>query len=134
MTIENKIITFFENEKDIVAVYLFGSYAAKKAHVGSDIDLAILFGNQQPEIINDRLDKFLIGLCRILRKDVHLTAMDFAGEEILKQIFKTGKCILVHDFEKLSSFKMTAYSKIVNFQYYLRQMQSGLIRKLMEEA
>jgi predicted nucleotidyltransferase len=134
MTIENKIIKFFENEKDVVAVYLFGSYASGKPRVGSDIDLAILFSDQQSEVISDRIDKYQIGLCRILRKDLHLIAMDFAGEEILKQIFRTGKCLLINDFKKLTSFRTTAYTKIANFHYYLRQMQSGLIRKLMEEV
>jgi len=130
--IENQIKSFFENEKDIVSVYLFGSYASGKIRSCSDIDLAILFDSRSRATINRRLDKYLIDLSRILRKDTHLTAMNFAGEGLLKQIFKNGKSIIVNDTKKMSYFKMIAYSKIVDFHYHRRKMQSGIIRKVME--
>ena len=130
--IENQIKSFFQNEKDIVSVYIFGSYASGKMRSCSDIDLAILFDSHSRAVINQRLDKYLIDLSRILRKDTHLTAMNFAGEELLKQIFKNGKSIIVNDAKKMSYFKMIAYSKIVDFHYHRRKMQSGIIRKVME--
>ena len=130
--IENQIKSFFENEKDIVAVYLFGSYASGHARSCSDVDLAILFDSRSRAAINRRLDKYLIDLSRILRKDIHMTAMDFAGERLLRQIFKKGKCIIVNDTKKMSYFKMIAYSKIAGFHYHRRKMQSGIIHKVME--
>ena len=132
MSIHENITAFFENKKDIVAVYLFGSYAGGKERTSSDVDLAILFGNRNRETVNQQLDKYLIDLSRSLRKDIHLIAMDFAGEELLKQIFKKGKCLVVNDPKKMAYFKMMAYSKIVNFHYYRSQMQSGIVRKVME--
>jgi predicted nucleotidyltransferase len=130
--VENQIKSYFEIEKDLVAVYLFGSYASGKARSYSDIDLAILFDSRNRAAINRRLDRYLTDLARILRKDIHLTAMDFAGEELLKQIFKKGKCIIVNDTKIMAYFKMIAYSKIAAFHYYRRKMQSGIVRKVME--
>ena len=130
--VENQIKGYFEIEKDLVAVYLFGSYASGKARSYSDIDLAILFDSRNRAAINRRLDRYLTDLARILRKDIHLTAMDFAGEELLKQIFKKGKCIIVNDTKIMAYFKMIAYSKIAGFYYYRRKMQSGIVRKVME--
>jgi hypothetical protein len=98
----------------------------------SDIDLAILFDSLSRATINRRLDKYLIELSRILRKDIHMTAMDFAGEGLLRQIFKNGKSIIVNDTKKMSYFKMIAYSKIAGFHYHRRKMQSGIVRKVME--
>lgn len=132
MSIQENIATFFENKKDIVAVYLFGSYADGRERAASDVDLAILFDNRDREAVNQRLDKYLVDLSRSLRKDIHLTAMDFAGEELLKQIFKKGKCMVVNDSKKLAVFKMIAFTKIVNFEHYRSQMQSGIIRTVME--
>jgi predicted nucleotidyltransferase len=129
---EKKITNYFENKEGIIAVYLFGSYASGKVRSCSDIDLAILFDSRDRVMINRRLDKYLIDLSRILRKDIHLTAMNFASEELLKQIFKKGHCLIVNDSKKLACFTMTAYSKIVNFQYYRGQFQAGIIRKVME--
>ena len=132
MSIHKNITAFFENKKDIVAVYLFGSYAGGKERTSSDVDLALLFGNCDREAVNQRLDEYLVALSRNLRKDAHLIAMDFAGEELLKQIFKKGKCLVVSDPKKLAYFKMIAFTKIVNFEYYRSQMQKGIIRKVME--
>jgi predicted nucleotidyltransferase len=127
-----KIANYFENKEDIIAVYLFGSYASGKVRPRSDIDLAILFDSRDQVMINRRLDNYLIDLSRILRKDIHLTTMNFASEELLKQIFKKGKCLIVNDSKKMACFAMTAYSKIVNFHYYRGQFQAGIIRKVME--
>ena len=129
---EKKITNYFGNKEDIIAVYLFGSYASGKERSYSDIDLAILFDSRDRVMINRRLDKYLIDLSRILRKDIHLTAMNFASEELLKQIFKKGHCLIVNDSKKLACFTMTAYSKIVNFHYYRGQFQAGIVRKVME--
>lgn len=130
---EKKITNYFGNKEDIIAVYLFGSYASGKERSYSDIDLAILFDSRDRVMINRRLDKYLIDLSRILRKDIHLTAMNFASEELLKQIFKKGHCLIVNDSKKLACFTMTAYSKIVNFHYYRSQFQAGIVRKVMED-
>jgi predicted nucleotidyltransferase len=129
---EKKITNYFENKEGVVAVYLFGSYANGNARPCSDLDLAILFGSRDRAIINRRLEQYLIDLSRILRKDVHLTAMNFATEELLKQIYKKGNCLIVNDSKKLAYFTMTAYSKIVNFHYYRHQFQTGIVRKVME--
>jgi len=134
MSIQENITTFFENKKDIVAVYLFGSYANGRERAASDVDLAILFDNRGREAVNQLLDKYLVDLSRSLRKDIHLTAMDFAGEELLKQIFKKGTCLVVNDSKKMAYFKMMAFSKIASFHYYRSQMQSGIIRKVLEGA
>jgi predicted nucleotidyltransferase len=130
--IENQVKKFFENENDIIAVYLFGSYASGRVRSNSDIDLAILFDSRNRPAINRRLDKYMINLSRILRKDIHLTAMDFASEGLLEQIFKRGKCIIVNDTKIMAYFKMIAYSKIAGFHYHRRKMQSGIVRKVME--
>jgi len=127
-----KIANYFENKEDIIAVYLFGSYASGKVRPRSDIDLAILFDSRYQVMINRRLDNYLIDLSRILRKDIHLTTMNFASEELLKQIFKKGNCLIVNDSKKLAYFTMIAYSKIVNFHYYRDQFQAGIVRKVME--
>ena len=129
---EKKITNYLAYKEDIIAVYLFGSYASGKARSRSDVDLTFLFDCHDRAIINRRLDKYLIDLSRILRKDMHLTAMNFASEELLKQIFKKGHCLIVNDSKKLAYFKMTAYSKIVNFHYYRDQFQAGIVRKVME--
>lgn len=73
----------------------------------------------------------MLDLSRILRKDIHPVILNLAGEELLRQVFLKGKCILVKDSKKLAHYKMTAFSRIVDFAYYKNQMQTGLVRNIM---
>ena len=132
MSIQEKIIRFFDDKKDVIAVYLFGSYANGRERTTSDVDLAILFDNRDRDAVNRMLDEHLVALSRNLRKDVHLIAMDFASEDLLKQIFKKGSCLVVNDPKILARFKMMAFSKIINFHYYRSQIQSGIVRNIGE--
>ena len=129
---EKKAANYFKNKEDIVAVYLFGSHATGKVRPNSDIDLAILFDSRDRAFINRRWDNYLIDISRLLRKDVHLITLNFASEELLRQIFNKGRCLIVNDTKKLAHFKMIAYSRIVDFQYYRNQFQSGIVRRVME--
>ena len=102
--LENQIKDYFKNKEGIAAVYLFGSYARGHACFKSDVDIAILFGHRDREIVNKQLEEIHIELSRILRKDLHLIALDLASELLLKQILKKGRCLLVNDSKKLAYF------------------------------
>ena len=80
------------------------------------------------------MEELLQRLPRLLRKDVHPVAMNSAGEVLLKQILSKGRCIVVNDARKLAEFKMNAFSRIADFNYYLKRMQSGLVRGVLEAA
>jgi uncharacterized protein len=135
MHIEEKIADYFkENSSEVTAVYLFGSQASGKPSSGSDVDIAVLFDRYDPIFVHSRTAEILVQLPRLLRKDVHPVAMNSAGEVLLKQIFCKGRCLLVNDARKLAEFKMHAYSRIAGFNYYLKKMQSGLVRRVLEAA
>jgi hypothetical protein len=71
-------------------------------------------------------------LGRILRKDIHPVILNSAGEELLRQIFSNGKCLLINNPKEFSRFKMVMFSRIADFAYYRTKMQSGLIKKVMK--
>ena len=126
-----KLTVYFDAKPEIIAVYLFGSYAKGKEHRSSDIDIGLLFETMDPFLIKKMADTVMIDLSRILRKDIHPVILNLAGEELLRQIFLKGKCILDKNPKKLVRFKMTTFSRIADFAYYKDQMQSGLIRNIM---
>lgn len=131
MTIEKTISAYFQNEKDIVAVYLFGSYASKKQRAMSDIDIGLIVDFDKIEAVDRRKDRFLIDLSRELRKDVHLVMLNRSTEELLAQVFKKGKCVLVNKPRELSSYRTNMYARIADFSYYKEIMQSGFVNKVM---
>ena len=130
--IEDKIRDYFQNKREVIAVYLFGSYAAGKEQHFSDIDIGILLHRHQINRGKEIITKCIVELSRILRKDIHPVVLNIASEELLKQIFLKGKCILAKDSKKLARFRMTKFVEIADFAYYRGQLQSGLIRKVME--
>ena len=126
-----KLTAYFNTKSKIIAVYLFGSYAKGKEHHSSDIDIGLLFDSRDPVLLKKEVDTVMLDLSRILRKDIHPVILNLAGEELLRQVFLKGKCILVSDPKKLAHYKMTAFSRIVDFAYYKNQMQTGLVRNIM---
>jgi uncharacterized protein len=126
---------YFRTKPEIAAVYLFGSFAQGKQHASSDLDLAILFKDHHmhPRCVGpQRLERYLVELSRLLRKDPHLTNMNTAGEILLKQIFSKGRCILINDPKTLSLFKMAAYARIADFSYHYALMKKGFTRRILQ--
>lgn len=129
--LKQKISSYFRTKHGVVAVYLFGSHAAGKERLFSDVDIGLVFDDADTKNASEKMEDYLAELSRIIRKDIHPVNMNSAGELLLKQIFLKGDCILVNDKKKLSRFKMIMFSRILDFSFYLKQMQSGFVRKMI---
>lgn len=110
---------------------MFGSYGVGKEGERSDVDIGIVVNGREREFMLENRMTYMLELSRILRKDVHPVILNFASEQLMKQVFEKGKCVVVNDEKKLARFKMVEFAKIADFAYCLRQMQSGLIKKIM---
>ena len=131
---EKEIAQYFANKPEVAAAYLFGSQAKNKSRPFSDVDIAILLKEDEKEQATRKKNEYLVDLGRLIKKDIHPVIMNAAGEELLRQIFSTGICVLVNDENVLSRFKTRAFVKIAEFGYYRTRLQRGIIRKLKEEA
>lgn len=129
-----KISKYFAEKPEVAAVYLFGSHAGGNAQRLSDVDVAVLMSKEDKNRGNEARFDYIIELGRILGKDIHLVIMNSAGEELLRQIFSKGKCLLVNDEKALSEFRTVSFAKIAEFEHYRAQFQRGLIRKIMDSA
>ena len=127
------LINYFKNKPEIIAVYLFGSQVAGKTGHSSDVDIGVLFDTNDRSVALEKRNQFMGDLANILKKEIHPVILNSAGEELMRQIFSKGKCILVRNQKKLSLFNMTMLAKIADFGYYRNQMQSGLIKNIMED-
>jgi uncharacterized protein len=130
--IESRLKAYFTNRAHIAAVYLFGSHATGKERSDSDVDIAILFKTREADVICDLIDTYLVDLARLLKKDIHPVVLNHAGELLLRQVLKKGKCIVVNDQRQLTAFRVTAFAKIFDFSYYHALMQSGLIKSVVQ--
>jgi len=132
--VKREIADYFTNKAEVAAVYLFGSQARIRAVPYSDVDIAILIHREYIESAHLKRIECLTELGKLLKKDIHPVIMNTAGEELLRQIFSTGICVLVNDQEILSRFKTTAFVRIAAFSIYQRQFQKGLINSVKKEA
>jgi len=128
-----KTVARYFSTRDIIAVYLFGSYAEGRERPSSDIDIGVLLNKKDNNLEKNVQNTFIVELSRIIKKDIHLVILNSASEELMRQIFLKGTCILVNDAKRLAIFKMVMLSRIAEFAYYRNQMQKGLIKKVMEE-
>ena len=128
----NKLKGYFKDKSEVIAVYLFGSQATDKTRRASDVDIGVLLDTKDRVAEIDKRNLYMVDLANILKKEIHPVILNSASEELMRQIFAKGKCILVKDQKKLSLFKMTMFARIADFGYYRNQMQSGLIRGIME--
>lgn len=131
-SIDQKITDYFKDKNAVVAVYLFGSYAGGKERPFSDIDIGIIFKESDRKKNLEKADRYLPGISRVLRRDAHLVIMNTAGEELLKQVFTKGKCLLVRDSRLLSRLKTIMFSRIAEFGFYRPMMQKGMVAKIMK--
>jgi predicted nucleotidyltransferase len=79
-----KLMEYFQSEKDIQKVILFGSRAKNNALYNSDIDLCIYYEGEQKGKLLDDIDR-IVGIysCDVL-------FADSLNEEIKKQIARDG--------------------------------------------
>lgn len=131
MRLVEKIERYFGTRSEVVAVYLFGSRALDGGRHGSDVDLGIVLDGDRLEQAAALVDECIVALGRLLRRDIHPVILNFASEELLRQIFQKGRCVVVNDAEKLSRFRTLMYSRIADFGQYRHQAQQGLIRRVL---
>lgn len=131
--LETKICDYFGDKSAVVAIYLFGSYASGKQRPFSDIDIGIILMPSDRATYSKIKMQYHSDLCRILRLDVHPVIMNTAGEELLKQVFSKGRCLLVRDTRLLARQKTIMYSRIAEFGFYREMLQKGFVTKIMGE-
>ena len=129
--IEEKTRDYFKNKEEVIAIYLFGSYAEGRERDLSDIDIGIILDGRDSSYFQEKRDVYMVELGRILRKDIDAVILNSANEALLRQVFLKGKCILVRDKKKLALHKTVMFSRVAELGYYRSRMQAGLIRKVI---
>ena len=93
--------------RNVIAIYIFGSFAANEMHKESDIDIAVLALDKL-----DNLQRWHISqeLAVLLQQDVDLIDLKQASTVLRFQIISTGKKIYCSDPKKCDEFEDLTYS------------------------
>ena len=137
----DSIETFFypltkysHSREEIIAAYIFGSYAAGTEKPHSDVDIALLapsFKNRM-ESFNARV-RYQTEISKLLRKDVDVVLLREAGESLSHQILKHGRFVYEKEMSAHRSFVAKRVVQCLDFQYYEQIRQKGIIAATKRE-
>ena len=119
-----------ENElknKEINAIYLFGSYAKGTQNKNSDIDIAILLDK------NFKIPKFYLSqlsnkLESKIKKEIHIIILNNSNLRIIHQVLKYGK--LITSKKDTSNFENIKMKEYLDFKYYHDMYNSERIKRI----
>lgn len=132
-SLERKIANYFQNRKEVVAVYLFGSYAKGQERHFSDLDIGIVLHHSVLKRSFELQNQYIVDLGRLLRKDIHAVILNSAGELLLKQVFQNGHPVCINNDDQLKQFKMYKIAMIADFGYYIEMTREGFVQSLMHQ-
>ena len=106
---------FLEDEKEILALYLFGSHSEGLAHIRSDVDLALLLASEVDEgcFFEYRL-RYLAELKRFFVRELDLIILNQVPPLLQFQVLKKGQLIFDREPDARAELEMTMLN-----HYYL---------------
>lgn len=128
-----KIQKYFARQKDVLAVYLYGSFAKGMTHKRSDIDFGVLFNppiksyNQLGKLSNDLYD--LLGL----KKDVDTHELSLNESAVYLKNVITGKLIYSRDELKRIRFEVAVMQNFRDSQH-IRGIRYGYMKERLKEG
>lgn len=113
----NKLVDFFKSNKNIVAVYIIGSYGTENQREDSDIDIALLFENEisimnEMNISCDISD--IIGYGKVDTIDLKKAPITLQFKAI-----KEGRCLYEADYIAVSDYIEYVLNRYRDEKYYL---------------
>ena len=129
-------IEIIKHRDSIVALYLFGSYAADRPTPLSDIDLAVLFEKSVDRelFLPERL-RLLGELSIILGTDrVELIVLNEAPPSLGYRVIRDGKLLFAgnNSDSQIVNFKVKILDRYFDYQTAQRIFSEGLARRIQE--
>ncbi len=133
-SIEETLIEYFRYNKDVIAVYLYGSVVTGKAVMASDVDIALLTTPYRDLLESQRAKiRYQTEISGLIKRDVDLVFLQEAGEILSLQIISRGQVIYEADKEAHRSFRAYRLVKCLDFQFLEDRMQRGMITAMKED-
>jgi predicted nucleotidyltransferase len=123
----------FSSYPDIIAVYLFGSFAEKKEHA-RDVDLAVLL--KKP--VKSQVDIYMSlypRLAQVLAPlEPDLLFLHSASLPVRFEAVSTGKVIYSSDDDRRTDFEDIVAGEYMDFKYHLDMARRELFEAIKEDG
>lgn len=113
---QKKLAEFLKSNQNIKFAFIFGSFARKKNRFGSDLDIAVLFG-QEPDLLS--IGQLIVELEEVVDLNVDLVSLNNLSEKNPKlaySIIDDGILLFCTDQKLLSQYKKMTYLKYLDFK------------------
>lgn len=130
-----KAVSELEKQKEIVAIYLFGSYASGRNRPTSDVDLAVLLKTiAKEQYLEKRLDIMakLTGIIQI--DDLDLIVLNEAPAGLAYRIISEGRLLYLRnkDRDKFVNFKARVFDRYLDYLPVQKMFSAALGRRIRE--
>lgn len=131
------LVEKLKRDGDVLAVYLFGSYAEDKQTGLSDIDLAVLLDQEFPpgRFFEKKLELLAAATSSLRTDEVDLVILNQAPPALSYRILCKGRLLLEKEGGKAQrvSFQASTYDRYFDFMPIERILHEGLIRRIKED-
>lgn len=114
-----KIIESIKNHPDVIAIYLFGSYAKGEQSPMSDVDIAVILGNPNPE------NEAEVG--SLISPEIDVVLFHRLPLHIKFEIFRYGKELFVRDEGKLVEIKLKVMREYLDTYRMYKRISSEVL-------
>ncbi|MBO8183774.1 MAG: nucleotidyltransferase domain-containing protein [Archaeoglobus sp.] len=114
-----KIIESIKNHPDVIAIYLFGSYAKGEQTPMSDVDIAVILGNLNPE------NEAEVG--SLISPEIDVVLFHRLPLHIKFEIFRYGKELFVRDEGKLVEIKLEVMREYLDTYRMYKRISSEVL-------
>lgn len=127
-----KLQDYFARQEDVLAVYLYGSFAKGTTHKRSDMDFGILFN--KPVNLYHRLGGIYSGLCDLkLPAEPEVREIDLKKDSVYLRNVIQGKLMFSRNEIKRIRFEVAVMQKFRDTEL-LRQLSYSYMSKRLKEG
>lgn len=122
---------YFSGRPEIIAAYIFGSYAEGVPRPDSDVDLAVLLEKLPGDTLKYRLD-LMEETQKIIKLYTEIIVLNEAPRLLQFQVIQKGKVIYERSAEKRAIFEMRAAGRYYDYKRYFDFHTSQLAERIKE--
>lgn len=122
----SEIIEYFKTKKEVIAVYLFGSYVKEKQHKGSDLDIAVLVSNKRHSNYSVELFNLVRGI------EIEVKVLNKASVFFQFQVLKSGKKIYCSNEKLRIRYEANVMSEYQDFKPYIDYYNQCMYQHIKE--
>jgi predicted nucleotidyltransferase len=122
-TIETRLREFMAaraEQEGIAAAWLFGSVARGTPRPGSDVDVGVLFQEDQPQTLEGLHFDLEWEMEKLLRIPVQLVVLNRASVDLIVRVLRDGKLLVERDRSKRVRFEVKSRFEYWDLEPYLR--------------